>query len=126
MSRDSLHTALVVSAFNSGALAPEWRFWDCLWCQKNFEARRKILKNKVFPVLVLENLEKILELEIWEKLSHKNGMEGHFPHYAQWTVSFRRQLPHLTIERQMYLTPIKLIYRVKSDTQSSDGHLTNI
>ena len=43
-----------------------------------------------------------------------------------WAVSFRRQISHLMIERQMHLTPIKQIYRVKSDTQSSDRHLTNI
>ena len=45
---------------------------------------------------------------------------------SQWAVSFRHQILHLTIERQMHLMPIKQIYRVKSDTQLSDHHLTNI
>ena len=46
-----------------------------------FGAGRKILKNKIFPVLLLKNLGKILELEIWEKLSHKNAIK-----MAWWVI----------------------------------------
>ena len=66
---------------NSGALVPEWLFWNSLWRQNMFGAGRKILKNKIFPVLVLKNLGKILELEIWEKLSHKNAIK-----MAWWVI----------------------------------------
>ena len=65
----------------SGALAPVWLFWNALWRQNFFGAGRKILKNKIFPVLVLKNLGKILELEIWEKLSHKNAIK-----MAWWVI----------------------------------------
>ena len=71
----------IFSVVNSGALAPEWLFWNSLWRQKMFGAGRKILKNKLFPVLVLKNLGKTLELEIWEKLSHKNAIK-----MAWWVI----------------------------------------
>ena len=73
--------SVTVRVAKSGALAPVWLFWNSLWRQNFFGAGRKILKNKSFPVLVLKNLGKILELEIWEKLSHKNAIK-----MAWWVI----------------------------------------
>ena len=57
-----LSFSLMTSVVNCGALAPEWRFWDSLWRQKISGALRKIFKNSILPVLVLENFGENIEI----------------------------------------------------------------